>query len=379
MSTVNCGHENHECIGWGYYERTIVTVLLFVPLLKQIRVHRFYCKVCGCTFGVLPEGVLPRVKWTTTFIQFVLGMEYYSKSLRLYNGLKFGSAIFSTRTVWKVIIEYGYKAREYLVTQDFDFSGVICIDEKWLKCNGDWCYGIVARDPISGVIVWVDVLHGGSKRANRWKKRTIKRFLRDLKKLVEPKVVVTDMDPAYPEAIEKVFPETRHQWCLYHVEKAVYRAFKNEFGKNVPDKIAQIRNQILDTVYNAKSHDAGLKRFELLLKQVEGVLKGEALGCLVKLKWNTHRLFVYLDAGKLGLNEIPRTNNSMEHTFADVRPIYLPKKSFRSDEGALTWLSGFAVWRNHAVYGRGKWAGSSPLGSESINDWFDALDLPPLI
>ena len=43
----------------------------------------------------------------------------------------------------------------------------------------------------------------------------LKRFKKVFKKV--PKVVVTDQDPAMKIAIEKIFPDTRHRLCMWHI------------------------------------------------------------------------------------------------------------------------------------------------------------------
>ena len=37
----------------------------------------------------------------------------------------------------------------------------------------------------------------------------------------QPKVVVTDQDPAMKQAIEEVFPISRHRLCMWHIMKKV--------------------------------------------------------------------------------------------------------------------------------------------------------------
>jgi transposase-like protein len=46
-----------------------------------------------------------------------------------------------------------------------------------------------------------------------------------------PKVILTDGDKCYPDAIKEVFKNAIHQLCIFHVKQNIYEAFEQE--KNI--------------------------------------------------------------------------------------------------------------------------------------------------
>ena len=62
------------------------------------------------------------------------------------------------------------------------------------------------------------ILFGAALLASESAKRytwLLKRFKKNFGHV--PKVVVTDKDPAMKIAIEKIFPESRHRLCMWHI------------------------------------------------------------------------------------------------------------------------------------------------------------------
>ena len=75
----NC-HRRGECIRHGYYERGYLLAAEDVFAGTRIRILRVRCKHCGKTHAILPEEVIPYLRFTATFIGSAL-KRYYTRML----------------------------------------------------------------------------------------------------------------------------------------------------------------------------------------------------------------------------------------------------------------------------------------------------------
>jgi hypothetical protein len=91
------------------------------------------------------------------------------------------------------------------------FSGTLCIDEIHL---GRFTL-LLATDPLSDLPV-------GFALVSRNDKKHMRRFLNNLKSWgLLPRVVVTDGSNLYPEVLAGLWPQARHQLCVFHILKDI--------------------------------------------------------------------------------------------------------------------------------------------------------------
>ena len=64
-----------------------------------------------------------------------------------------------------------------------------------------------------------------------------------------PKAIITDQDKAMKNAIQEVFPEARHRWCLWHIMKKLPEKLKGF------DEYDSIKVVLKNAVYNSLSRD----------------------------------------------------------------------------------------------------------------------------
>src|SRR5215472_3755615 len=88
-----------------------------------------------------------------------------------------------------------------------NFSGVLCVDEMHL---GEHTL-LLATDPITDRIVGYRLVRTNDQAHMRCFLRTLQYWG------FEPEVVVTDGSNLYPAVLAEVWPETRHQLCVFHV------------------------------------------------------------------------------------------------------------------------------------------------------------------
>jgi transposase-like protein len=106
------------------------------------------------------------------------------------------------------------------------FSGTLCIDELHL---GRYTL-LLATDPLQDLPVAFALVHSNDHDHMR-------RFLRNLKNWgVRPEVVVTDGSGLYPALLAELWPQARHQLCVFHVLKDLH--------KEVLDALRRMRRQL---------------------------------------------------------------------------------------------------------------------------------------
>jgi Transposase len=91
------------------------------------------------------------------------------------------------------------------------FSGTLCVDELHLGV-----YTLVlATDPLADLPVGFALVGANDQDHMR-------RFLRNLARWgLRPEVVVSDGSPLYPELLAEVWPDARHQLCVFHLLRDV--------------------------------------------------------------------------------------------------------------------------------------------------------------
>ena len=100
------------------------------------------------------------------------------------------------------------------------FSGQMALDEVY---DGEW-YLLKATDPLNGIELASHLEKGSPSEDD------IRQFLMKLKDAgFEPKLVSTDGSSLYPEVIAKVWPNAKHQRCVFHFIKQVNDDLRSAF------------------------------------------------------------------------------------------------------------------------------------------------------
>jgi transposase-like protein len=111
------------------------------------------------------------------------------------------------------------------------FSGIVAVDEKWIKIAGVWGYLFVAVDHVSGFPLHVALLPSNATPY-------CVLFLLQLKALgYHPNVIITDGWDADVKAIARVVPNAQHLLCRFHALRAAFRRLR----KQVPNGTARRR------------------------------------------------------------------------------------------------------------------------------------------
>lgn len=217
---ISCASQKAPCPHCGKlaerirtHEREVRTIAYRQIAFLQITCGE-YRAACGCctTFRTSPDGVLPRCKDDSKVRQAVLdrilddglNVEATLRSLQRDFHLEL-----STGFVYDCLHDAvaGLRMDEHRRQVLEVFSGTLCVDELHLGKNTL----LLATDPLADIPVAFALVGKNDKDH-------MGRFLKNLKNWgFEPKVVVSDGSPLYPDLLAKLWPEAEHQLCVFHV------------------------------------------------------------------------------------------------------------------------------------------------------------------
>ena len=185
---------------------------------------------CGCctTFRTTPPGVEPRALYDNKVRQAVLDRI-------LDDGMSVERVIASMRRDFFLDLSDGFvydcldREAKRLDMADHRrwvldrFSGTLCIDELHLGRTTL----LLATDPLQDLPVAFALVASNDQDHMR-------RFLKNLKTWgLMPEVVVTDGSNLYPAVLAELWPDARHQLCVFHVLKDLH--------KHVLDAVRRLR------------------------------------------------------------------------------------------------------------------------------------------
>src|SRR3954469_10539050 len=179
--------------------------------------YRARCR-CRKTFRTTPPGVEPRALYDNTVRQAVLDRI-------LEDGMSAERVIASMRRDFLLDLSDGFvydcldwqarrldlaDHRRWVLER---FSGTLCIDELHL---GRMTL-LLATDPLQDLPVAFALVSANDSDHMR-------RFLKNLKAWgLSPEVIITDGSNLYPATLAEVWPDARHQLCVFHVLKELHK------------------------------------------------------------------------------------------------------------------------------------------------------------
>jgi hypothetical protein len=184
-------------------------------LILEVTVGEYRAR-CSCckTFRAQPEGVEPRADYTNRVREAVLdrllddgmSMERLRQALQRDFCLELSDGFLYDCLDWKVRQVDMPAYRQWTLAQ---FSGTFCIDEIHLGHRTL----LLATDPLGDFPVAFALVRANDQEHMR-------RFLHNLHNWgFVPQVVVTDGSNLYPTLLAEVWPDARHQLCVFHVLK----------------------------------------------------------------------------------------------------------------------------------------------------------------
>jgi hypothetical protein len=224
------------------HTRTVRCLAYREILLIKLTVGEYRAD-CGCckTFRSQVEGILPRAAYTNKVREAVLdrllddrmSAEGLRRALARDFCLELSDGFVYDCLDWKVRQIDGAAYRQWTLER---FSGTLCIDEVHLGKKTL----LLATDPLHDFAV-AFALVGANDQDH------LRRFLGNLKNWgLLPRVVITDGSNLYPAVLAELWPQARHQLCVFHVLQ--------DLNALVLDAVKRLRRQM------ARRGNAGRKR-----------------------------------------------------------------------------------------------------------------------
>lgn len=355
--------------------------------------------------------------------------------------LEYGLGIHvSVGYVQGILAQAGLNAHTALerLLQVVRLSGVICIDEVFLKELGHRVWGVVIVDPLSGLIL----------RLERCSERSKDAFGAVLKAFAEAgfreriKLCLTDMYEGYVEPVKTYPPQAIHQFCWFHIncfhigatvhraerayQKAVeaLAAFDRKHPAPLPESAQTQRLTLVAAQEQAYRQWVGAQRFQRLLLNllwsptlaVATIRLDRLIRVAIQMQnpylqtmgafLAQHRagllaFYICLESGQHLLQRlsqsqqrwvaltarwaIPLTSNAAEHVFRCLRRYTHSMDHFETEGATQRFFDLFAFFHNVHILRAGKRAGHSLLAAAHVDvqalfgtdDPYTMLGFPP--
>lgn len=286
---------------------------------RQINVFRYYCHNPDCaykSFTHFPPGVLPhsphplQTRLIAVEVYEVL-LSTYRRSARMFS--------ISSATLYRWLISLCPVATALAAYLGVvRTSGIVGIDDKWLKvCSPSkvpphgkrrravWRYAYFAIDIYSYDILALEIYPQHNDHA-------VHLLLLELKaKGIYPRVVVSDLDPAYGRMLPKVFPKAIHHECIFHAIQNSFKQLTTVYGRYYAETNPQAAalHDAVTHLFHANTQKTIRKRFHTLMAlRAEYVAQTPAVACVFD---SLQRHFPKL-VNAIENPLIPRTNNATE-------------------------------------------------------------------
>jgi len=318
------------------------------------------------------------------------------------------------------------------------FSGVICIDEIYLKELGSKVWGVVIVDPLSGLVLRL-------KRCGDRGKDTLGEVIKEFAEAgfkEKIKLCLTDMYTGYLDPVKTHLSNAVHQFCWFHINcfhigAAVLRAkrayqravkdlakFDKQHSRGLSAAQQKERQKLVAAQDLAQRHWVGAQRFQRLLMRM---LRSPSLAVatnrleqLIRVATRVKNPYVrtmaaFLEEHKPGLLvfytclesgqhilkrlsrskqtwvtltkrwAVPITSNAAEHVFRCLRRYTGQMNHFGTQEATQRFFDLFAFYHNMHTLRAGKRAGSSLLAAAHVDvvalfgsdDLYTILGFPP--
>ncbi len=212
--------------------RTVRSIAFQQELYREVRYGEYIAK-CPCckSFRSHPEDIEPKAKYDNKVRQAVIDRILDDKlnATTVQTNMKRDFLLdLSTGFIYDCL-EYAIKkfdGAEFRASVLSDFSGSLCVDEIHLGHR----VVLLATDPLADNPVACALV---SKNDGAH----MQRFLQNLKNHgFSPETVITDRSPLYPGTIARVWPEAKHQLCVFHVI--------SDINDHVLDAAREVRREI---------------------------------------------------------------------------------------------------------------------------------------
>jgi len=350
---------------FGTYSRG---VRYYLGHLRNISIQRYYCKSCNSTFGDISRIVTSLRRYAKKALRDIV-------DIKLWMGAGLGKIAkwqrihrFRRTLIWNELKKLGKLCKKAFEKLKCKFSGTVCIDEVWIRrIKGKYVYVFAAVDAVYGHMIWIQSFIVENKGE---KSKATETFLNELKTLgYIPKVILTDGDKCYPDAIKEVFKNAIHQLCIFHVKQNIYEAFEPPKGIKLSKEVEELRDMILAIFdVNNISPNQAVEFLKTALLSAIDMGCSSAVKLLKNLIEKKDRLFQYLKY------DIPKSNGFVESLFSFFEPIQDIGKSFPSFESVDNLFTAAGMHYNFSIKIQSKFDEPIPIRRAGYKGTLDMYD-----
>ena len=317
---------------------------------QVVEVRRYYCLNPDCgyhSFTHLPPGLLPHSPYPVQVR--LLAVEVYAALLSTQRrGARMLAVSASTVYHWVASVSPAALCLgAYLGA--VRTSGVVGLDDKWVRvCSPSavrphglrpravWRYAYFAVDAYSSDLLALELYPEHNDQA-------VRLFLLALKaKGLSPRVVVSDLDPAYGRMLPLVFPQAVHHECLFHAIQNAFHQMTRVYGRHYGDTQPETLplQTALTQLFQANTQKTVRQRFAALQAlRAEFVTRTPAIACVFdSLDDHFPKLVNAIERAT-----IPRTNNATELVIRRFDQHYQGRCGFDNFESAQVYLRLFEL------------------------------------
>lgn len=315
-----------------------------------LAVLRYYCHNPTCryqTFTHFPPGVLPHARYTLHMR--LIAVEVYETLLTTYRR---SARLFNVKaaTVYHWVLSLNPAATclaAYLGV--VRTSGVIGIDDKWIlvcspsavrppgrRARAVWRFAYFAIDVYSYDILALELYPDHNDEA-------VRLILLELKaKGIRPRVVVSDLDPAYGRMVPLVFPSAVHHECIFHAIQFWLSQMTKVYGCYYLEKVPEVvpLHDALTDLFNAQTQKTVRKRYAALMALREKYVRTNP--DIATVFDSVERHFPKL-VNAIERADIPRTNNATELVIRRFDQHYQAMSGFDTLESAEKYVRVFEL------------------------------------
>ena len=158
----------------------------------------------------------------------------------------------------------GESFNHFLLNSIVRYSGKICVDEKYVKLNGNFVYIYSAVDAVTGIPLMTELFF--TKDTNSW---TVF-FSKFKKQYGTPKLIISDGYAPLAQGRKAIFPNVPFQYCKFHkIKNFIKKLYKNEKDN---EKIKVVISK-LKQVFSRATVGARRKALLELEKMISGDVK----------------------------------------------------------------------------------------------------------
>jgi hypothetical protein len=254
---------------------------------------------------------------------------------------------------WTTALEWIRKAGREAVRIDsilpIRWSGVLGLDEKWVKRFGEWVYIYEAIDIETGLPILKRVFpecNGQNARA----------VLLEIKaRGYLPKTIVTDLIANYDKPIQDIFPNAVHQKCLFHAEKDARKLVRTYLPTDA-NKATRRQLYILlrDLFSTTDTVDLQSQITRLLWAREHFPSQAAPVFNMVE------RIAPCLSQARED-TDIPTTNNATESAIKEFDALYRTTYGYSSIPALQDFLDAYTIYLCFRKYASGPHKGLCPL------------------